>query len=54
MTKRSVYTLCATVLQLVKDKKVWGKKFLRPEDLEKVRMGRHLSLVANPGLGLAS
>jgi hypothetical protein len=33
--------------------KIWGNIFLKPEDLEKVRVGNLLSLVANTGLGLA-
>jgi hypothetical protein len=31
---------------------MWGSMFLKPEDLEKVRVSSLLSLVANTGLGL--
>jgi hypothetical protein len=51
--KKTVYTLCITVLtQLVKDTGSGGSMFLQPEDVEKVRVGRLLSLVANTGLGI--
>jgi hypothetical protein len=34
--------------------RIWGSMFLKPEDLENVRVSSLLSLVANTGLGLAS
>ena len=34
--------------------KIWGSMFVKPEDLEKVRVGSLLSLVANTGIGLVS
>ena len=34
--------------------RTWGSMFLRPKDLEKLRVGSILSLVANTGLGLVS
>jgi hypothetical protein len=32
---------------------IWGSMFLKPEDLEKVRVSSLLSLVANTGFGLS-
>ena len=34
--------------------RIWGRMFLQPEDVENVRVGSLLSLVANTGLGLIS
>jgi hypothetical protein len=32
--------------------RIWGSMFLKPEDLDKVRVDSLLSIVANTGLGL--
>ena len=48
----SVHTVCHCPVLACKIYKIWGSMFLKPEDLEKVRMGSLLSLVTNTGLGL--
>ena len=52
MTKKTVYTVCQCPVLACKRYRNWGSMFLKPEDLEKVRMGSLLSLVANTELGL--
>jgi hypothetical protein len=51
MIKGIVYTLYVLAC---KKYRIWGSMFLTPKDLEKVRVGSLLSLVANTGLGLVS
>jgi hypothetical protein len=34
--------------------RIWNSMFIKPEDLENVRVSSLLSLVANTGLGLVS
>ena len=54
MIKKTVYTVCQCPVLACKRYRNWGCMFLKPEDLEKVRVGSLLSLVANTGLGLVS
>jgi hypothetical protein len=49
-----VHTVCDCSVLARKRYRIWGSMFLKPEDLEKVRMSSLLSLVANTGLGLVS
>ena len=49
MIKRTVYIVCAPACKRYRN---WGSMFLRPEDLQKVRVSSLLSPVANTGLGL--
>ena len=49
----SVSTVCHCPVLACKIYRIWGKMFLKHEDLEKVRVSSLLSLVANTGLGLA-
>jgi hypothetical protein len=50
----SVHIVCDCLVLACKRHRIWGSMFLRPEDLEKERVGSLLSLVANSGLGLVS
>jgi hypothetical protein len=50
----SVHTVCHCSVLACKRCRIWGSAFLKPEDLEKVRVGSLLSLVANTRLGLVS
>jgi hypothetical protein len=54
MKKKTVYTLCDCPVLACKRYRIWGCKFLVPEDAENVRVSSLLSLVANTGLGLVS
>ena len=53
-TKDSVHIVCDRTVLARKRYRIWGSMFLKPEDIEKVRVGSLLSLVANTGLGLVS
>jgi hypothetical protein len=46
----SVHTVCESPVLACKIYRIRGSMFLRPEDLEKVRVSSLLSLVANTGL----
>ena len=48
----SVHIVCDCRVLACKRYGRWGSMFLKPEDLEKVRVGSLLSVVANTGLGL--
>ena len=48
----SVHTVCDCPVLARKRCRIWGSRFLKPEDLENVRVGSLLSLVANTVLGL--
>ena len=50
----SVHTVCDCPVLACKRYRILGCVFLKPEDLENVRVGSLLSLVANTGLGLVS
>ena len=50
----SVHIVCHCPILACKGYRIWGSMFLRPEDLEKVRVGSLLILVAITGLGLVS
>jgi hypothetical protein len=50
----SVHTVCHCPVLACKRYRIWGSMFLKPEDLENVRVSSLLSLVANTGLGLIS
>jgi hypothetical protein len=50
----NVHTVCDCPVLACKSCRIWGSMFLKPEDLEKARMGSLLSLVANTGLGSLS
>jgi hypothetical protein len=50
----SVHIVCLCPVLACKRYRIWGIMFLKPEDLEKGRVGSLLSLVANTGLGLVS
>jgi hypothetical protein len=50
----SVHIVCDCPVLACKRYRIWGCMFLKPEDLEKVRVSSLLSLVANTGLGLVS
>ena len=50
----SVHIVCDCSVLARKRYRIWGCKFLKPEDLESVRVSSLLSLVANTGLGLVS
>jgi hypothetical protein len=52
--KTSVRMVCHCPVLPCKRYNIWGSIFLRPEDLEKVRVGSLLSLVASTWLGLVS
>ena len=46
--------VCQCPVLACKSYKVWGRMFLKSEDVEKVRVGSLLSLVDKAGLGLVS
>jgi hypothetical protein len=48
----TVHIVCQYPVLTCKRYRVWGSMFLKPEDVEKVRVGNLLSLVDNAGLGL--
>jgi hypothetical protein len=50
----SVHIVCDCPVLAWKRYRIWGSMFLKPEDLQKVRVNSLLSLVANTGLGLFS
>jgi hypothetical protein len=50
----SVHTVCDCPVLTCKRYRILGCMFLKPEDLDKLRVGSLLSLVANTGLGLVS
>jgi hypothetical protein len=50
----SVHIVCDCTVLACKRYRIWGSMFLKPEDLEKVRVSSLLSLVVNTGLGLVS
>jgi hypothetical protein len=50
----SVHILCHCPVLVCKIYRIWGSMLLKPEDLDKVRLGSLLILVANTGLGLIS
>ena len=50
----SVHTVCDCPVLACKRDRILGCVFLKPEDLENVRVNSLLSLVANTGLGLVS
>jgi hypothetical protein len=50
----SVHFVCDCPVLACKRYRIWGNMFLKPEDLEKVRVSSLLSLVANTGLDLFS
>jgi predicted Zn-ribbon and HTH transcriptional regulator len=50
----SVHIVCDCPVLACKRYRIWGCLFLKPEDLENVRVSSLLSLVANTGLGLVS
>ena len=50
----TVHTVRDCLLLACKIYRIWGSMFLKPEDLEKVRVSSLLSLVAYTGLGLVS
>jgi hypothetical protein len=50
----SLHIVCECPVLACKRYRIWGSMFLKPEDLEKVRVSSLLSLVANTGLGLFS
>jgi hypothetical protein len=50
----SVHMVCECPVLACKRYRIWGCRFLKPEDLEKVRVSSLLSLVANTGFGLVS
>jgi hypothetical protein len=50
----SVHIVCDCLVLACKTYRIWGNMFLKPEDLENVRVSSLLSLVANTGLGLVS
>jgi hypothetical protein len=50
----SVHIVCDCPVLACKRYRIWGCVFLKPEDLENVRVSSLLSLVANTGLGLVS
>jgi hypothetical protein len=54
MKRKTVYTLIDCPVLACKRYKIWGCMFLKPEDLENVRVNSLLSLVANTGLVLVS
>jgi hypothetical protein len=47
----SVHTVCDCPVLPCERYKIWSNMFLRPEDLEKVRVNSLLSLVASTELG---
>ena len=50
----SLLIICHCPVVACKRYRIWSDLFLKPEDLEEVRLGSLLSLVANTGLGLVS
>jgi hypothetical protein len=50
----SIHTVCCCPVLACKRYRILGYMFLKPEDLENVRVSSLLSLVANTGLGLIS
>jgi hypothetical protein len=49
-----VHIVCDCLVLACNRYRIWGSMFLKPEDLENVRVSSLLSLVANTGLGLVS
>jgi hypothetical protein len=49
-----IHIVCDCPVLACKRYRIWGSMFLKPEDLEKVRVSSLLSLVANTGLDLVS
>jgi hypothetical protein len=54
MIKKTVHIVCDCPVLACKRYRILGCMFLKPEDLENVRVSSLLSLVANTGLGLIS
>jgi hypothetical protein len=52
--KGGVHIVCDCPVLAPKRYRIWGSMFLQSEDVENVRVGSLLSLVANTGLGLIS
>jgi hypothetical protein len=50
----SIHIVCDCPVLACKRYRILGYMFLKPEDLENVRVSSPLSLVANTGLGLVS
>jgi hypothetical protein len=50
----SVHIVCDCPVLACKRYRIWGCMFLKPEDVEHLRVSSLLSLVANTGLGLVS
>jgi hypothetical protein len=50
----TVHIVCDCPVLAGKRYRIWGCMFLKPEDLENMRVNSLLSLVANTGLGLVS
>ena len=50
----SVHIVCDCPVLACKRYRIWGSMFLKPQDLQTMRVGSLLSLVANTGLGLVS
>jgi hypothetical protein len=50
----TVHTVCDCPVLACKRYRIWGCVFLKPEDLENVRVSSLLSLLAKTGLGLVS
>jgi hypothetical protein len=53
-TADSEHIVCDCPVLACKRYRMWGSMFLKPEDIENVRVSSLLSLVANTGLGLVS
>jgi hypothetical protein len=52
VTKKTVvHSICHCPALACKSYRIWGSMFLKPEDLEKLRVDSLLSLVANTRLG---
>ena len=52
--EHSVHSVCHCPVLVCKRYRIWGSMFLKPEDLENVRVSSRISPVANTGLGLVS
>jgi hypothetical protein len=50
----SIHIVCDCFVLACKRYRIWDSMFLKPEDLEKVRVSSLLSLAANTGLDLVS
>ena len=50
----TVHTVCDCPVLACKTYRIWGSVFLKPEDLENVRVSSLLSLVTKTGPGLVS